>query len=153
MNTEQQKAHIFGTLFVIANKLQKLGDRIDPDVTVKQWLFIAAVDRFEQAPTITELASFIGYSRQNAKRIALALAQLGMVELATDAQDRRAQRVSITDACREHFAQRTRQETAFVESLFGGMDDGEVSALFSLIGKLESAIGSMELDDECSKED
>lgn len=153
MNAEQQKAHIFGSLFVIANKLQKLGDRLDPEITVKQWLFIAAVDQFEQAPTITELAGFIGYSRQNAKRIALALAQLSMVDLVIDTQDKRAQRVSITDACREHFAQRTRQESDFVESLFDGMDDSEVSALFSLLGKLESAIGRMELNDERSKED
>ncbi|HCS12076.1 MAG TPA: MarR family transcriptional regulator, partial [Clostridiales bacterium] len=73
MNELEQKAYIFATIFTFSNRLQALGDEFDKKFTTKQWLFILAVSRFKEPPTITEVANFIGYSRQNAKRIAADL--------------------------------------------------------------------------------
>ena len=73
MNELEQKACIFAVIFTLSNKLQVLGDEFDRSITIKQWLFMAAVSKFNAPPTISEVANFIGYSRQNAKRIAADL--------------------------------------------------------------------------------
>src|SRR5690554_262703 len=65
----EKKAHIFGGLFLLANRLQALGDGLDDKITLKQWLFIASIIGSEQVSlAITELANYIGTSRQNAKK-------------------------------------------------------------------------------------
>ena len=79
MNELEQKAFIFGTIFTLSNRLQALGDEFDKNITTKQWLFILGVSKFKEPPTISEVANRIGYSRQNAKRIAAALHKTGYV--------------------------------------------------------------------------
>ena len=66
MDELRQKAYIFATIFTLANKLQTLGDEFDRNITTKQWLFIIGVSTFKKPPMISEVAGFIGYSRQNA---------------------------------------------------------------------------------------
>lgn len=39
MNELEQQANIFGTIFVLSNRLQVLGDAFDKNITIKQWLF------------------------------------------------------------------------------------------------------------------
>jgi len=78
MTELEQKAYIFGTIFTLSNKLQILGDEFGKNITTKQWLFILGVSIFEEPPTISEVTNYIGYSRQNAKRIAAALQKPGM---------------------------------------------------------------------------
>ena len=74
MNELKKKAYIFGTIFTLSNKLQVLGDEFDENITTKQWLFIVGVSKFQDPPTISEVANFIGYSRQNVhNHYALAL--------------------------------------------------------------------------------
>lgn len=61
MNDLEQKAYIFGTIFTLSNKLQVLGDEFDKNITIKQWLFILGISQFNEPPTISEVANFIGY--------------------------------------------------------------------------------------------
>ena len=103
MNLLEQKAYIFGTIFTLSNRLQVLGDEFDKNITIKQWLFILGVSRFEEPPTVSEVASFIGYSRQNAKRIAAALHKIGYVIISKDKNDARALRIELNPKCTEYF--------------------------------------------------
>ena len=43
MENLTQRQYIFGALFVFANKLQLIGDRLDPNITMKQWLLVAVL--------------------------------------------------------------------------------------------------------------
>ena len=99
MKLLEQKAYIFATIFTLSNRLQALGDDFDKNITTKQWLFILAVSRFKEPPTISEVASFIGYSRQNAKRIAADLDRAGFVILQKDQNRARALRVKLDPKC------------------------------------------------------
>jgi len=40
MNDIAEKAHILGSVFILANRLQVLGDKFDENLTVKQWLLL-----------------------------------------------------------------------------------------------------------------
>ena len=46
MENLTQRQYIFGALFVFANKLQLIGDRLDPNITMKQWLLVAVLSQF-----------------------------------------------------------------------------------------------------------
>ncbi len=66
MDLVDEKGYIFGALFVLANRVQILGDKVDPDLSIKQWLFIAVMSKFtESVPTLTEISMAMGSSHQN----------------------------------------------------------------------------------------
>lgn len=144
MEPNEARAAIFGTVFTLSNKLQLLGDRLDPELTVKQWLFLAGVMRCEHgSPALSEIAARIGSSRQNVKKMAAILQKQGFVELNRDPADARVLRVSPTDACRAHLRGREAMEARFIEELFSGFSAGELTALADLIQKLERSAGEM----------
>lgn len=148
MDTNPTQAYIFGSIFVLANRLQVLGDSFDPTVTVKQWLFIACVEQFEQAPTLTQVAQAAGYSRQNAKRIATDLVNKGLLTIDADLQDRRALRLSTTPECVHYFRQREEREATFIAQLFAGIDEKSTTAIARGIEALGENIVRMEKTDD-----
>ena len=104
MKDLQKESFIFGSLFVLANRVQNLGDKADPVLSIKQWLLIAAISQCgSENPTISEIAKVIGSSRQNVKKMAALLEKIGFVRLQRDDNDARAIRVSPTERCAEHF--------------------------------------------------
>lgn len=90
MTDLEKKSHIFGSLFILANRVQILGDKVDPVLSIKQWLLIAAIPQFKSgSPTISDIAKMIGSSRQNVKKMALILEKIGFVRLSKDDNDAR----------------------------------------------------------------
>lgn len=145
MNDIIKKAHIFGSIFTMANRLQILGDKLDPNLTVKQWLLIASITQYDSyAPTISEAAGIIGNSRQNVKKMAAILEREGFLQLNKDADDARIVRISLTDKCKDYFNNRSDVEAEFIEQLFKGFDTDLVKELYRSIGKLGENIAEME---------
>lgn len=122
MNELEEKAYIFASIFALANKLQVLGDAFDKNITIKQWLFVVGVSKFGEPPTLSEVANFIGYSRQNAKRIAVALDERGYITIIKDKNDARALRITLTQKCTEYFNKRSHRELEYLNKLFTGFD-------------------------------
>lgn len=147
MNELEQKAYIFGMIFTLSNRLQVLGDEFDKNITTKQWLFILGVSKFEEAPTISEVANYIRYSRQNAKRIAAALHEIGYVILSTDKNDARALRIGLTSKCLEYFKSRNECEIEFLEKIFTGFDAESIDGLYKGLFGLSKNIGAIINDD------
>ncbi|MDD4531780.1 MAG: MarR family transcriptional regulator [Candidatus Pacebacteria bacterium] len=140
MKDLEKKAYIFATIFTLANKLQVIGDRFDQHITTKQWLFVVGVTAFKEPPMISELANFLGYSRQNAKRIATDLQKAGFVKIGSDASDARALRIELTPKCKEFFEKRDQREIEFIEKLFTGFDSEKTDLLYEGIISLEKNI-------------
>ena len=132
MNELKQKAYIFGTIFTLSNKLQVLGDEFDENITTKQWLFILGVSKFQDPPMISEVANYIGYSRQNAKRIAAALQKTGYVMISKDKNDARALRIELTSKCLKYFKDRDGLEIEFLEKIFDGFDAELTGGLYKV---------------------
>ncbi len=141
MNNLQEKAYVFGMIFILSNKLQILGDQLDTKLTVKQWLFLAGITKCQsEAPTLSELAARIGSSRQNVKKMALILEKQGFIVMNKDERDARILRISMTDFCKEYLAQREQTELTFMEEVFEGFEAQELASLFRAIHKLERNI-------------
>lgn len=143
MEALEQQAYIFGTIFTLSNKLQVLGNEFDRDITIKQWLFLVGVSRFKQPPTISEVAGFIGYSRQNAKRLAASLQQAGYLRIEKDQKDARALRIVPTEACAEHFERRNQREIEFLQRVFTGFDHELTLGVYSGLVRLEHNVRAM----------
>ncbi len=152
MDELEQKAYIFGTIFTLSNKLQVLGDEFDKNITIKQWLFMVVVSKFPEPPTITEVANFIGYSRQNAKRIAANLHQSGFVKLEKDKNDARALRVELTPKCIEYFEKRYPSEIAYLEKIFCGFDADLTRNVCTGLAKLEQNVKALMVAQEIDGE-
>ncbi len=141
MNNLYDKAYIFGTIFTLSNKLQTLGDQMDPNLTVKQWLFLAGIIKCEgQSPTLSELAEKIGSSRQNIKKMSVILEKRGFITLNKDEHDARILRITLTNYSKQYLKGREQVENDFVEQVFEGFESHELTSLAGAFRKLEKNI-------------
>lgn len=146
MDELRQMAYIFATLFTLANKLQTLGDEFDKNITAKQWLFVIGVSTFSKPPMISELAGFLGYSRQNAKRIAADLQKSGYVTVSKDQYDARVLRIELTPKSIAYFEKRNKREIEFLESIFTGFNAELTNGMYKGIVKLEANLKELMMD-------
>jgi len=152
MDSLKDKAFIFGSIFTLSNRLQILGDRLDRNLTVKQWLLLAGIHNCRNSsPSISEVAIIIGNSRQNVKKMLVKLENLGFVKIQNDPNDARAQRIEMTEKCLDYLKQRERKEIDFLERLFAGFQPSELHELVRGITRLEKNmenIARLENDEE-----
>ena len=123
-------AFIYGAVFLLANRMQTLGDRIDSAISTKQWFVLAAVSKFKDAPpNIGDIADLLGTSRQNIKKIANILERKGYLQLKKDPSDLRNVLLFLTDSCYDYFKSREKQENEYMERIFSDINDETQAAL------------------------
>ena len=147
MNTLDKQKYIFGSIFLIANKLQVLGDQHlgKGGITTKQWLLTVMISQFHgKSPTLSEVAELMGSSRQNVKQLALKLEKKGFLNIQKDDKDARALRLKLTEKSRAFWEQRQKQDEQYVEELFKDFSIDEIDATFKGFGKLFEKIEQLE---------
>ena len=128
---------VFTAMHILANRFQTLGDRIDPEISMKQWFVLAAVSKFlDKPPNIGDIAALLGTSRQNIKKMAVILERRGFLKLVKDESDLRNILLILTEQCHDYFKGREKQENEYIESIFRGIDDEILDALYAGMGKL-----------------
>ena len=84
------QAFIYAAIHTLANRLQVIGDKIDPALSTKQWFVLAAVSKFkDKPPNIGDIADVLGTSRQNIKKMANILERQGFLRMEKDKNDLR----------------------------------------------------------------
>jgi len=142
---DEQKGRIFASLFLIANRLQVLGDRLDERVTVKQWLLVAIIFKSGSGLlSIKEIARIVGATHQNVMQMVKSLKEKGFLDFFTDPKDRRIKRVSLTKKCLDYFQTRGDKELEFLNHLFADFSYEEIELFSAYIEKLMSNIEKME---------
>jgi len=130
MDAIDQMAVIFGNIFILSNKLQTLGDRMDNYMSMKQWMLIAAITKSgKESLNIGELAEIMGTSYQNVKKMAVILENQGFLTLQKSPSDARMVLISLTEQCVEFFLQRESIEREFLYSIFEGIDEKTIRDL------------------------
>lgn len=133
--TKQQ--NLYGSIFLLANRLQNLGDRLDREVPIKQWFLLAMVNEMEKdRPTMTEVAQFAGGTRQNTTRMLQALEQKGLVELVSGAEDRASVRVSLTEKSRKYLDKSHQSGNEMLARLFAGISEESLDAAMSVVSQM-----------------
>lgn len=145
MKNTARKEFILYRLFGLSNKIQMLGDSLDEEITIKQGQMLETILGCESGPVmVTELAEMIGSSRQNAKKMALLLANQGYVLLARDELDARVLRVSLTEKGRAYCISRRDRDRRFLNSVFEGVEDKQMKLMIKLFEKLSKNVAKME---------
>lgn len=149
MEQSEKWGYIFGRILTLANRLQVLGDQMDEQITLKQWLLVAIIMKLEPStPTISEVSGITGNSRQNVKKMASILEKQGFVKLVKDEQDARIVRIHLTAKCKAYFEQRAGKEQHFMSELFDSFDEALTDGLYQGLMRLANNVNQMERIDE-----
>lgn len=140
-----QRDYIFGAIFALSNRLQIIGDCVNPGMTIKQWLFLAMISKSgSDNPALSEIAAIMGCSHQNVKKMAVILEKNGFVTMRRDSSDARVTRVSLTEQCGEYFKKHSMRDMEFIDALFEGFSAQDTANLFNGLKKIENNIVKIE---------
>jgi DNA-binding MarR family transcriptional regulator len=144
--TLYKQKYIFGSVFLLRNKLQIIIDHglADANVTTKQWFLMAVMEEFFDAPpALGELAEAMGSSHQNVKQIALKLQKKGFLDMEKDQQDRRVIRLKLTDKCHLFWQYRQEEIENFFVELFSNFNQSEINLLYLGMKKLTDKVAEL----------
>lgn len=146
MELMDMKKYIFGTIFLIANKLQAIGDQfLGEDMTTKQWLLSVVLSQAgDKPPTLSRVAEMMGSSRQNVKQLALKLEEKEFLKIEKDEQDARILRLKLTEKSRVFWEERQEKDNQFVADLFMDFTEEEIDIVYGGIRKLIRKVIGME---------
>lgn len=121
------KEYLFASIFLLSNKLQALGDIYLKEITLKQWLLLVSISALEKKPiSVTELAAYIGSSRQNVRKMLEALASKGYVTLTQNTQDKRNLSVALTARTLDFFERFDTKGDVFLARLYDGLSTAQL---------------------------
>ncbi|PHV69323.1 transcriptional regulator [Sporanaerobium hydrogeniformans] len=136
---------IFGTLQILANRIQVVADRHKAEVSLKQFLLLMIIIQFrEDYPTLSELAEEMGTSRQNIKQLALKLQAKELITIEKDERDTRAVRLKPSPGATEIFKEEKAYQDLFIERLYEGLSEEEIKCLAKGLYKMLVNISHMD---------
>lgn len=138
---------IFGSLFVLANRVDTLLDRALQkfNVSSKQWfLSICVASLFDHDPSLKELAKESGSSHQNVKQVALKLQDKNLLELYKDPKDARTTRVKLSEYSNEFWKLSDQDSNEFMNQLFKDISNDELESVRKVFTKLNYNLSEME---------
>lgn len=133
----EESFFLLGLLSAFDNRYQATADRFFEEMSWKQFFAIICIGLCKENPTINELAGIMGSSHQNVKQILLKLEKKGFVAVIVDEEDKRKQRVIITEKtkkfCKEHEAGSNKA----VAAIFAGITKEQLQTTIQTIMQME----------------
>ena len=129
---------VIGLMNRFNNQFQALADATFEELSWKQVFFLNCVTLFGEPPSIKDVADLVGCSHQNAKQILLKLEKSGFVIMEQDVNDRRRQRIRVTqkaEAFRKEFDEPSR---CVMERIFAGVGAEELETTIRVITQLDN---------------
>jgi DNA-binding MarR family transcriptional regulator len=137
MTQRENQQFIFGSVFLLANKLQLLGDRVTQELTLKQWFLLIIIQQMDNKfPNYNDIAKAVGTSRQNVSKMIAVLHKKGMVELHQSMTDQRAIYVTLTQKCFDYFSSKENAGNMLLDMLFSGTSSAETEQTAMMMEKL-----------------
>lgn len=135
---------VYGMLFAVSNRIQTFGDEQFEDITMKQHFMMIVLELFgEKSPTLKELADAVGCSYQNIKRMATNLEKNKYVTIVEDDKDKRKRHIIMTDKFHRMGENNIKMTQTFIEGLYSGISDEELSCVVTVLKKMEKNIMNM----------
>lgn len=137
---------LFGGTFVLANKLQCVGDRLVAGLSTKQWFLLRNIVDLpgDPPPTITQIAHAMDSTRQNVAKMLEAMAREGLVTLAPSETDRRSRSVCITASGLTYVKEAARNAQGFLDRLYAGISSAQRDAAGAVMKKMMLNLQQME---------
>lgn len=135
------KAMIYGMIFSLSNRVQKLGDGAFEDLTIKQHFLLVSMEVYDHAPNLSELAELIGCSYQNIKSMAKTLERKGFIEIKTDPDDRRKVLVASTGKFEAESKKHQAISQDFMKELYRGINPEDMLITLNTLIKMNQNLG------------
>ncbi len=137
---------LFGGTFVLANKLQFMGDKLVEGIPTKQWFLLRNMIDMPQnpPPAINQIAAAMDSTRQNISKMLEVMEREGYVTLEKSQSDKRSQCVRITEkgfACAQKKAEDAQN---FLNDLYKGISKEEQIAAGKVLVKMVENLQAME---------
>ncbi len=133
---------IFSSIFVMQNRMQTAGEKIQTEISMKQWLLLAMTGSCPEPRTLTSLGTLMGCSRQNVKKLALALEKQGYVRLVLGGNN--SVQIELTEKVAEYAKEMEERHAQTLQLLFKDFSEEEIKQLFHLYSKFYAGIERVE---------
>jgi DNA-binding MarR family transcriptional regulator len=129
-----QKQAVFASIFVIQNRIQTSYEKVQDELTMKQWLLLLMVSVTPEPHTLTNISSYLGCSRQNAKQLAASLSKKGYLRLVPGAQN--SVHLEITEKAISNESKMEEKNEEAMKLLFSEFNEKEILQFYKLFKKL-----------------
>lgn len=133
---------IFSSIFVMQNRIQTAGEKLQTEISMKQWLLLAMTECCPQPRTLTSVGNLMGCSRQNIKKLALSLEKKGFITLISGSNNSVC--IELTDKVSNYSKEMNEQHLQSLKLLFLDFSENEIEQLFKLYSKLYAGIERVE---------
>lgn len=128
---------LLGLISAFENRYQAKADSFFEEISWKQFFAIICINLCKESPTIKELAEIMGSSHQNVKQILNKLEDKGYVKTVLDEQDKRKQRIILTEKTRAFCAEHDEGSRMIVKKIFEGIDGKDIGAVIKTLLQME----------------
>lgn len=141
-DTPHRVMALFCSIFIQQNRMQTACEKIQTDMSMKQWLMLAMLEQCPEPKTLTNVGKLMGCSRQNIKKLAAALAQKGYLTMTEGANN--AVCLEETEKVAAYSAQMAERRSQVMQLLFADFSEEEIAQFYSLHEKLYAGIQRVE---------
>ena len=129
--------YLLGLISAFENRFQAMADSAMQEISWKQFFLIICVNMCKEPPTLSELAEIVGSSHQNVKQLLLKLEKKDFICFHPDEQDKRKQRIHLTEHCREFCERNDAMSISIMDKMFEGIPEEEIDATIRTIVRIE----------------
>lgn len=141
-DTQHRVQAIFSSIFVLQNRMQTAGEKLQTEISMKQWLLLVMTECCPEPRTLTNIGNLMGCSRQNIKKLALALEKKGFVRLLLGVNNSVC--VELTDKVNVYVQEIGGRHLQALSLLFADFSEDEIEQLFRLYAKLYAGVERVE---------
>lgn len=141
-DTQHRVQAIFSSIFVLQNRMQTAGEKLQTKISMKQWLLLAMTECCPEPRTLTNIGNLMGCSRQNVKKLALALEKKGFVRLLLSSNN--SVHIELTEEVKRYTEEIGERHMKALSLLFSDFSEEEIEQLFSLYTKLYAGLERVE---------
>ena len=135
---------LLGLISAFQNRYQAKADGFFEDISWKQFFAIICINLCNESPTIKELSRIMGSSHQNVKQILNKLEAKGYVVIEFDKEDKRKQRIILTEKTRTFCGAHEEGSQKIVKQLFEGIEEEEIQIVIRTLLKMEKNLEEAE---------
>lgn len=141
-DTQHRIQAIFSSIFVLQNRMQTACEKLQTKISMKQWLLLAMTECCPEPRTLTNIGNLMGCSRQNVKKLALALEKKGFVNL--QLSNNNSVHIELTEEVKRYAEEIGERHLKALSLLFDDFSEQEIEQLFSLYTKLYAGLERLE---------
>lgn len=133
---------LFTSLFIIQNRIQNAGEKIQKELSMKQWLLIVVISVCPKPHTLSNIGRMMGCSRQNVKKLADQLENKGYVKIINGTNNSVC--IELTDKINDYSKEIGPKQVELLNVLFSEFSDKEIEVFFDMFMKLYKGINLIE---------